>query len=85
MVHQVHQKYVQELESTERDIEEARGHIDQDRAAIQEIRRQGGNAQTAEALLHALEATVGAMEQHRVLIREELVLDCLGSQSTKNH
>jgi hypothetical protein len=46
----VQREYIRELESTEQDIRQALDHIDHERAAIQEIREHGGNAQTAEAL-----------------------------------
>jgi hypothetical protein len=36
-------------------------------------------------LLHALELAVGVMEQHRELIREELVLDRFGSGNGIRH
>jgi hypothetical protein len=75
----VHQAFIQELQITEQNIQQARGHIGYERAVIQELRENGGNSQAAEALLHALELAVSVMEQHRELIREELALDRLGS------
>jgi hypothetical protein len=69
-----HREYVRELDNTEQDIKQALGHIDHERAAIEEIRENGGNPQTAEALLHALELAVNVMEQHREIIREELAV-----------
>jgi hypothetical protein len=51
----VHQAYIQELQVTEQNIQQARGHIGHERAVIQELRENGGNSQAAEALLHALD------------------------------
>jgi hypothetical protein len=69
-----HREYVRELDSTEQDIQQALGHIDHERASIKETRENGGNPQTAEALLHALELAVSVMEQHQQIIREELAV-----------
>jgi hypothetical protein len=76
----VRQEYIQELQHTEQDIKQALSHIDHERVAIEEIRENGGNSQTAEALLHALELAVNVMEQHRELIRGELALGGLDSR-----
>jgi exosome complex RNA-binding protein Rrp42 (RNase PH superfamily) len=81
----MHQEHIQELESTEQDIRQAIAHIDQERAAIQEIRENGGNPQTAETLLHALELALNVMEQHRELIRGELALGALRSRIGRSH
>jgi hypothetical protein len=79
----MHQAYIQELQVTEQNIQQARGHIGHERAVIQQLRENGGNSQAAEALLHALELAV--MEQHRELIREEPALERLGSGSGVSH
>jgi hypothetical protein len=40
----VRQEYIQELQNTERNIKQARSHIDHERAAIEEIRENGVNS-----------------------------------------
>jgi hypothetical protein len=77
--------YAQELRLTEQNIRQTQNHIRDERALIQTLREKGRNSQAAEALLHALEVAVSVMEQHRDLIREELVLDRFDPGSEVRH
>jgi hypothetical protein len=76
-----YESYAQELRLTEQNIRQAQNHIRDERALIQTLREKGRNSQAAEALLHALEVAVSFMEQHRDLVREELVFDRLDPRS----
>jgi exosome complex RNA-binding protein Rrp42 (RNase PH superfamily) len=80
-----HETYVQELHVTEQNIRQARSHIVSERALIQALRKKGRDSQAAERLLHALEFAVDVMEQHRDLIREELVLGRFGPGNGIRH
>lgn len=80
-----HETYLQDLHATEQNIRQARNHIVRERAQISALREKGRDSQAAEALLHALELAVGVMEQHRELIREEIVLDRFGSGNGIRH
>jgi hypothetical protein len=81
----MHQEYMQDLQITEQNIQQARSHIDHERAAIQKLRENGRDSQTAETLVRALELAVSVMEQHQRLIRAELALDRLVSGSGLSH
>ena len=63
------------LAQADRHIAEAKRHIARQKEVIAELERDGHGTDSAVSMLHALEHSLHALEQHRELILIRLKLD----------
>jgi hypothetical protein len=61
------------LDKADRDIEAAHRRIAQQRVTVKKLEEMRGDVATATTLLHTLEETLSAMEEHRVLIMARIL------------
>jgi|SoiMethySBSTD1v2_1073268.scaffolds.fasta_scaffold5844848_1 hypothetical protein len=72
----------QELERAEQDIMAAQRRVDQQKQAIETLRRDSHDTAVAKELLEALEHSLVGMKQHRNIMLEELGLYGPGESGT---